>query len=463
MGLNKNNPINELLSQATCSVAINDTLVGTAWLVNNEKGILITAGHVLGKRDPANKVKVQFSGDRPRNAHKINWGYQSEMGIDFAVLQLNYPDISRTPIPVTLKTELEGDFIARGYGVTLVDQSGGQGYFLGPLDPQNCASYRIFMGQSKELGEKGYSGAAIFSNQLNAVVAIQTEATIKDVGSGRDTILTMPLYRIAKFYDDLYDSTKNKQHYRAYDIPFEKKSKIKTIFDVDVDDLKVSPCRLHSTYLPCQVDSLCLISELLRNETTMNETVRFIVQYAELWNIAYRLESLLRNSYKFAEIRSEYERLGRQMQLVYGFFSELDRPYSGDDCWKEKPHRRLEEFIKLRIKSLSKTKIRSFIESFEIIFKTLIDLGHSNETESRIIKRLKSQAFFNALNFLIENYESFKDQLDILAYKRLTKTRDCIINALSDTKHDYFHDRLQDCLVNLPHNNDELPHIWKAV
>jgi hypothetical protein len=72
------------------------------------------------------------------------------------------------------------------------------GEFVGPFDPQNSSGYRLFKLSSKELGQGGYSGAAVVSDELQAVVAIQIEATIAKTGAERDTILAMPLYRIAQ-------------------------------------------------------------------------------------------------------------------------------------------------------------------------------------------------------------------------------------------------------------------------
>jgi tetratricopeptide (TPR) repeat protein len=191
--------IDELLAQATCTVVINGRIQGTAWLVDNE-GHLLTAGHLLGVNAPINQVSVQFIEDVPRDAYKVQWGYQQDLGIDFAVLKLPSPVVGRIPLPISLKQNVSGNFCLRGYGTTFRDQSAGQGAFIGFFDPQNSPNNRLFQLRSAELGEGGYSGAAVFSQQLQAVVSIQIEATTATTGAGRDTILSMPLYRVAQHW-----------------------------------------------------------------------------------------------------------------------------------------------------------------------------------------------------------------------------------------------------------------------
>lgn len=114
--------------QATCAVLAPDgSVYGTAWLVSHD-GHLLTAGHLLGKDKPRQHVQVQFPGDIPRLAHSIGyWGYQREMGIDYAVLQLDAPLPGQRPLPVVLTESVIGTFKLRGYGKSLSDQSGGKG------------------------------------------------------------------------------------------------------------------------------------------------------------------------------------------------------------------------------------------------------------------------------------------------------------------------------------------------
>jgi len=90
-----------------------------------------------------------------------------------------------------------------GYGKTLETLSSGMGEFVGSSYPQNSKANQLFRLRSSELSEEGYSGGAVFSEKLEAVVAIQTETTRARIGAGHDTVLAMPLYRIAYYWKAL--------------------------------------------------------------------------------------------------------------------------------------------------------------------------------------------------------------------------------------------------------------------
>ena len=194
----------ELLIQGTCAVLVDGKINGTAWLVNKE-GYLLTAGHVLGtKRLERDRVEVRFADDIPHVAHKIAWGFDWDLGLDFAVLQLSSPFPERQPLPVSLAESVEGKLRAFGYGKTMENRAKGVGEFLGPFDPNDNASARLFSLDSKQLGEGGFSGSAVYSDRLGAVVGLITNATTQGTGAQRDTVLAMPLYRVAKHWDRLY-------------------------------------------------------------------------------------------------------------------------------------------------------------------------------------------------------------------------------------------------------------------
>jgi Trypsin-like peptidase domain len=186
-----------LLSQATCAVLLNDSLKGTAWLVSNG-GLLLTAGHIFARLPDPFNLQVQFLNEAPRLAHKLTYTYSPDSGDDFAVLQLEDPSTGRRPLPVALIRSVEGRCKLQGYGKTLYNQSAGQGEFVGMFYPQNFTDNFLFKLRSSETGEPGFSGAAVFSESLGAVVAIQTEATTAEIGAERDTVLSMPLFRIAQ-------------------------------------------------------------------------------------------------------------------------------------------------------------------------------------------------------------------------------------------------------------------------
>jgi hypothetical protein len=459
--MENNTQVKELLSQGTCSVIIDNKVCGTTWLYETS-GKLITAGHILGENNPSKEVDIQFPGDSIRRARKINWGYQKEMGIDFAILSIDDYENSRSPLPIMLKTEVAGKLIAKGYGVTLKDQSDGNGLFIGDHKPQDCVNYRLFKLDSKELGEQGYSGAALYSMDDEAVVAIQTEATIAKTGAQRDLVLAMPLYRIAHFVKDLNKSLKKNRAEIHQAIPTTRLKKISEIFGSKIDDIKCLPCRNNCTHKSCQVEALCLISELLRNDTAISETTKFLIHYTELWPILVQLATLLNDrSADFFDIKSEYERLRRKLDLLYGFFKNLNRPYTGDESWEQYPQSRLRSFIKLRVQKLPTTEKDLIVQSFDRIYETLQDLNYSPDYEDEILRKLQSSPFKDSIGHLIDNFQSVQSLLQILATERRNKTRESISNSLFNTNSEHFHECISLCNSSLPHQNGDLPPIWK--
>jgi hypothetical protein len=192
---------NELLAQGVCAIIRDEETVGTGWLVS-KAGHILTAGHVLGKDGPVEDVMVRFGDDVPHQAFTRNWSFQVYSGTDFAVLQLAEP-VAREPLPINLTQSVEGAFRAMGYGINFSSRSAGVGRFLPPYERQDNAANRLFVLDSKQLSQQGYSGAPVYSDELQAVVALQIEATIADTGAGRDTVLAMPLYRIVPGFPQL--------------------------------------------------------------------------------------------------------------------------------------------------------------------------------------------------------------------------------------------------------------------
>lgn len=191
--------VDDLLAQAVCAVVLRNTRA-TAWLFS-EEGHLLTVGHLFDSTDlPGTVVEFQFLNDIPRKARKLYSAYNQSIAEDFGILQVE--DLaaigSRQPLPVALVQSVEGDWRLQGYGKTLRQQSGGRGSFVALAHVQNSSDDYFFKLDSKQTGESGFSGSPIFSETLKAVVAIQTEATIGEVGAERDTVLAVPLYRIAE-------------------------------------------------------------------------------------------------------------------------------------------------------------------------------------------------------------------------------------------------------------------------
>lgn len=192
----------ERLAQATCGILRDGEICGTAWLASHS-GHLITAGHLLGTENPLDEVEVKFSGEIRHKAYRIEWGYQEEMGLDFTILKLKDWH-EREPLPISLTRSVSGSCTLFGYGQTLGGLSQGMGDFVGSYYPRNSTSNKLFRLRSSELSEEGYSGGAVFSHELQAVVAIQIETTRTRIGAGHDTVLAMPLYRIAHYWERLF-------------------------------------------------------------------------------------------------------------------------------------------------------------------------------------------------------------------------------------------------------------------
>ena len=203
---NQMNDVSFLLAQATCAVLRNGQPVGTAWLVN-DKGILLTAGNLLCKNtacdDVYDEVQIRFSEDFPRQAYNIQLAFQEEMGIDFVILKLREIPLDRQPLPLSLAQSVRGQFRLHGYGEVLKDSATGVGEFAGIVDRQNSSSYRIFRLTSQELVDVGFNGGAVYSDDLNAVVAMQIGIGATRFGPTSRTVLAMPLYRIAQLWKPL--------------------------------------------------------------------------------------------------------------------------------------------------------------------------------------------------------------------------------------------------------------------
>jgi hypothetical protein len=191
------NPVDDLLLQATCSICIGGQLKGTGWLADH-KGHILTAGHILGKTTPLETVEVAFLDEGAVPARLVHWRYDHDRGVDCAILAISPPP-QRQPLPLSLDRNVSGAVKLFGFGKTLVDLSPGIGEAIGPFHPSNKFANRLFALESHQTREQGYSGAAVYSQELRAIVGIQTEGTTVpgDAPHGT-TVLAMPLYRIAE-------------------------------------------------------------------------------------------------------------------------------------------------------------------------------------------------------------------------------------------------------------------------
>lgn len=194
---------------ATCAVLINGSQKGTAWLVS-EFGHLVTAGHIFkDTKLTVQQIQIRFGNELPLQVSLLKLGYDKAKAVDFAILQLNRSELSleHRPLSVSFAPELKekSKIRAYGFGVTLEYCSAGIGEYIGIYSWDNNPNYRLFEIKSAELGEQGYSGAAMYSSDLNAVVALQISMADGGLSSHRDTILAMPLYRVASEWNSLID------------------------------------------------------------------------------------------------------------------------------------------------------------------------------------------------------------------------------------------------------------------
>ncbi|HET9894553.1 MAG TPA: trypsin-like peptidase domain-containing protein [Streptosporangiaceae bacterium] len=193
--------LEEILARAVCQVTVgNRARTGTGWLLTGD-GIVLTAGHLIAD-DISLPVSVSFPDvARARPAKVRQAAHEPNRGIDFAVLECEVPE-GVPAVPISLERAPHGSLMAMGYGLTLRSISAASGEFVGPYDPQNSSANRLFRCRSIELAEEGYSGCPIASSRSGAVVALQIEAVTGGRGA-RDTVLAMPLYRVAEFWKRL--------------------------------------------------------------------------------------------------------------------------------------------------------------------------------------------------------------------------------------------------------------------
>lgn len=200
----KKTAVDAYLMQATCAVVQRNKenkseAIATAWLASSE-GHLVTAGHTFSeKQKTGTTVEIQFLNEAPKPALIVETVHDKAAGLDFAILKLSTPPEEREPLKFMLVNEASGEFLLRGYGSSLPNsQSPGKGEFIGQNIRAGDTEHVLFQLRSPELAFEGFSGGAVFSPQLGAVIAIQIEAR-KD----SDTILAMPLFRIPKYWAEI--------------------------------------------------------------------------------------------------------------------------------------------------------------------------------------------------------------------------------------------------------------------
>jgi len=171
-------------------------VIATGWLATLD-GHILTAGHAI-ERHKNSRVTVRFGAGPRIDARVLVSRFAKEpLNEDFAVLAIPESAVFCKPLPAVRATHVSGQFRLQGFGQTLVSLSTAQGQFEGLTNPDGAPLFRL---KSSSASDRGYSGAAVYSDSLRAAVAIQVEAAD---GDPKDTVLAMPLYRIANALDYL--------------------------------------------------------------------------------------------------------------------------------------------------------------------------------------------------------------------------------------------------------------------
>ena len=169
--------------------------MGAAWAVDGEH--LVTCAHVVqgaGAKGSGEKVKVSFPPfDVPLEAIVLEEGWVPDEGMagDLALLRLDEPPVGVVTLPVRSLRSLNGlDFTVYGFPEgydTSLDTNGTLGKAVG------LERVRLEVG-SALLVEPGFSGAAVWSEQLGAVVGMLTS---RDQGTEGRVAFAMSMRAIA--------------------------------------------------------------------------------------------------------------------------------------------------------------------------------------------------------------------------------------------------------------------------
>lgn len=183
--------IKELLYKACCSILIGEKIVGTGWVASD--CCIISAGHLFAGIMPGEKIIAHFSNNRMYSLEVSSTEYTHDPLTDYAILRPLSGKIDAPILECSDCIELSGKFYTCGNGKTLMALSNAEGIIIGYAENSNNDVRSLLKVISSQSGEPGYSGCPIYSANANAVIAIQVEATSRESGPERDTILAYPL------------------------------------------------------------------------------------------------------------------------------------------------------------------------------------------------------------------------------------------------------------------------------
>lgn len=339
----------ELLTQATCAVLIDGQIVGTAWLVDYQ-GHLLTAGHVLCQNlescsDVYDEVHVQFADDKPCLVRKVEWGFQNETNLDFAILKLTHMPLNRQPLPLSFAPSWSGRFRLYGYGESLAALTAGVGTFVGL---HGFEGNRLFRLSSRELPDEGFSGGAIYSEELGAVVAIQTRAGRSKLGPTSETVLAMPLYRIAD------------------KLPLQTESRVEQKIESQMTSFWYhGPLSPDSTLFRGRQRELSQVKRLCRGEVR-SYLIIFSGRQTGKTSLLYRISHLLRPQHLVCQFDLR-ELIGAMPEQVYGHIATqlgqlVEVPHSSSSNLKSN---QLSQFISQVVNQLRHDKLVLLFEGLD--------------------------------------------------------------------------------------------------
>ncbi|MEY8389267.1 serine protease [Oscillospiraceae bacterium 38-13] len=186
----------QLIEQSVCKIMVSGAVCVTAFAIS--KIHLLSVGHAFESYDGFSLLTAEFVNGNSLQVKVLNHKYDHERGIDYAILEIaGDVDSQVNPLPISFPERASGKFISLGIGKLLSGFSDAEGSIIGNyfIQGSNSCEY-LFKLSSGQAGQSGFSGAPIFALENNAVIAIQCEATIADIGAERDTVLAFPLKRL---------------------------------------------------------------------------------------------------------------------------------------------------------------------------------------------------------------------------------------------------------------------------
>lgn len=182
----------KLIENAVSQIFVNGNKYATAFVIKDQ--YLLSAGHPFEKLERGQRMTAKFIDGKEAPIQLIRCVYDAEHLKDYAIFKAEKGSFGRKSLPLLFDENVEGDFISTGSGDIFPGFSNSKGECVGRYYHNDHEYFlKLTSGQS---GQAGFSGAPIFSLLYGAVIGIQCEATINDIGAERDTVLAFPIIRL---------------------------------------------------------------------------------------------------------------------------------------------------------------------------------------------------------------------------------------------------------------------------